>query len=547
MTRATRRRLPRLRHAAAAALAAGAFAAIAAAAPPVANTGSGAAVGGGVAEWGQADFFSDMLRAGGNGGQTTVESKLYLRYNCATNIMYAYVAAEPGVTIRTDSPSDNFIKFGVKKVLDGSTGNDGTAPDFEYVGQNGATASGWEASFPLAEGSYTDLNVHTQVNDGGSQTSAVPGRAIPLTVQCGEVPPLEPLQVSKTATTSYQRAFDWSIVKSVVGDAKKTTSDNTTTFSYKVDVTKGPAQDSGFTVSGEISVTNPNVEDDIAGVNVTDEINGGPACTLLADGTDITIPAGATVKIPYTCSVATSAAGENIATAAWPSGSASGNAPFSFGAPSSAIHDTVDVTDTFNNGVPALLLGGAGINQSTMFTYERTVDVPATGCTIYPNVATITSPQELFKQSPAQVEACRTVIIGEPQPPVTPPALKVTKTGPKSAKAGQVITYRIVLRNTGTGAATSVVLRDLIPSGFTLYRLPAGAKIQKGKVVWSVGTMAPGASKTVFIRLRAAKTLSGTRCNTAQGSAANHGTVTSRACTKVIRVAGAARVPAVTG
>ena len=131
-----------------------------ASAAPAPSSGS-AVVDGNAAEWNTTtDFFSNMIRAGGNGGQTEVESKLYLRYDCATTTLYAYVNAEPGVTIAANLPGDSFIKLGVKKLVDGNAGDDGTAPDFAWIGLSGSTATGWEASALLLPGSYT-INVHS--------------------------------------------------------------------------------------------------------------------------------------------------------------------------------------------------------------------------------------------------------------------------------------------------------------------------------------------------------------------------------------------------
>jgi hypothetical protein len=153
---------------------------VAAAAPNVA-TGSGITVDGSFADWTEADFFANMHRAGDATKQ--VESKLYLRYDCATDILFVRVDAVEGVTIPTNNHDNNFVKFGQndKKVDGNSAPPDGTQPEFAYAGTDG-----WEASFSVGEGSITDLNVHAQVENGGSQTSAVADRAIPMTIDCPE-------------------------------------------------------------------------------------------------------------------------------------------------------------------------------------------------------------------------------------------------------------------------------------------------------------------------------------------------------------------------
>ena len=60
------------------------------------------------------------------------------------------------------SNNDNYVKLGqTDKLVDGSSGSNGVPPDFAYIG-----ATGWEAAFHLAPGSYfgdNGLNVHAQV------------------------------------------------------------------------------------------------------------------------------------------------------------------------------------------------------------------------------------------------------------------------------------------------------------------------------------------------------------------------------------------------
>ena len=148
------------------------------AAAPNPNYESGApgiTVDGNLSEWTAADFFANMHRAGKADKQ--IESKLYLRYNCGTGILYVMVETENDVNLAAGG--DNFVKIdGVKKVGSPNVGNYTPNADDE----------GWEASFALGAGNY-DLDVHTQVEDGGSQTSALVDRSAPLTIACPVVTP----------------------------------------------------------------------------------------------------------------------------------------------------------------------------------------------------------------------------------------------------------------------------------------------------------------------------------------------------------------------
>ncbi|MCI2429367.1 DUF11 domain-containing protein [Candidatus Acetothermia bacterium] len=172
-----------------------------AAAPPEPTYGT-ATVNGDPGEWNLAnDFFADMYRAGDP--TKKVESKFYLRYDCSTQTMYALV-----LTV-DDTPPDDIpvlvepdnawiaINGVANKVVDGGSGNDGTPPDFAWIGQsyngNNNHAKGWEVSFSLAPGTYKIL-AHTNVfDDGASQTSAVDRKTdqagIALVVICGGPPP----------------------------------------------------------------------------------------------------------------------------------------------------------------------------------------------------------------------------------------------------------------------------------------------------------------------------------------------------------------------
>ena len=154
-----------------------------AATPPEPTYGT-AIVDGNVSDWGAATLFANLYR-GGN-PNNPVLAKAFLRYDCATQTLYALVLAAPGVTILTNVNGDeHYIKVNNNTLVNANSGNDGVAPDFAWVGQVGNNAQGWEASAVLAPGVYTDLNIHTQVFDGtAQQTAAVANRSVNLTIAC---------------------------------------------------------------------------------------------------------------------------------------------------------------------------------------------------------------------------------------------------------------------------------------------------------------------------------------------------------------------------
>jgi hypothetical protein len=143
------------------------------------------------------DFFADMYRAGKS--DKALESKSYLKYDCNTGTMYVLVLTESGINALAEGWEDAaFAKItehtGVE--FNGNTNNDGTPPDFSWVGLSGdgVSAQGYEASFKIAEGTYK-VQIHIQVyDDDENQTSSTEGQhdGIDLNIECpgGPVPEL---------------------------------------------------------------------------------------------------------------------------------------------------------------------------------------------------------------------------------------------------------------------------------------------------------------------------------------------------------------------
>jgi uncharacterized repeat protein (TIGR01451 family) len=95
-----------------------------------------------------------------------------------------------------------------------------------------------------------------------------------------------------------------------------------------------------------------------------------------------------------------------------------------------------------------------------------------------------------------------------PQPQPTPPApsadLSVTMSHGGPARAGNPLTFTVVVRNAGPDPAESATMADTLPSGLTLTSLTpsAGTCTQaSGTVSCSFGTLASGASVTTRIEL----------------------------------------------
>ncbi len=128
-------------------------------------------------------------------------------------------------------------------------------------------------------------------------------------------------------------------------------------------------------------------------------------------------------------------------------------------------------------------------------------------------------------------------------PVVTPPtaprlqeaaSLVVRKLGPTTAKAGQTITYRISVKNTGSITAKNVIVTDPVPNLMTLVAVPAKARVLNGIVTWELGNLAAGKQVTLTMRVRlAGGAPSGRYANTATATSDNAPTTRSTTSLRV--------------
>ncbi|GAA5200743.1 LPXTG cell wall anchor domain-containing protein [Microbacterium jejuense] len=239
------------------------------------------------------------------------------------------------------------------------------------------------------------------------------GQSADETVQlCG----YKDLTITKTATGSFDRDYDWSIVKDVNSNATTVTPGASADFTYTVTVTPTAAQDSGFVVDGTISVTNANNVP--VTITLVDKLAG-----CVVTGTDnLTIPAKSTREFPYSCDLDDATATSSVTNAVditWPtetlpntSGAASASATVDFSQVSPATTDaTATVSDT------AAEFGGDkslnAVDGEQKFEYTRTLTTPAGVCTTYPNTATVDPSDEASKSDSEDVEVCAPTIAKE--------------------------------------------------------------------------------------------------------------------------------------
>src|SRR5690606_7149459 len=203
--------------------------------------------------------------------------------------------------------------------------------------------------------------------------------------------------------------------------------DGTATFEYTVTATPTGSTDTGWLMSGRITVENPNRWQSVT-VDVTDmvDIGGGASCEV-AGGSGVEVPAATRVgestvpgrlTLDYDCTFTSQPAydGTNTATVTWdadehatPGGTATGTAAIVDAEwDTTPVNSTVTVMDDRTDPDNPVELGQATWNPEgtpTRFTYTVTkTGVPAGECVDYTNTAWI---EETSQQASAEVTACR--------------------------------------------------------------------------------------------------------------------------------------------
>jgi uncharacterized repeat protein (TIGR01451 family) len=115
--------------------------------------------------------------------------------------------------------------------------------------------------------------------------------------------------------------------------------------------------------------------------------------------------------------------------------------------------------------------------------------------------------------------------------------LGLTKSGPQKAIAGRAVSYQITANNGGTLPLNNVVITDPVPVQMAFVSASNGGILMKPTVPgtgpefvqWAIGTLEPGATRTVDVVLRS--NALGQVCNRARAMADGGQTVQAEACT----------------
>lgn len=184
-----------------------------------------------------------------------------------------------------------------------------------------------------------------------------------------------------------------------------------------------------------------------------------------------------------------------------------------------------------------------GMEQTTPASVGATVTAGATaqvqGAYVLPVVAPA-APVDQVRATPAPAPSVPT-----PAPATSVLRIRIVPSRSRLT-SGQRVTYRITVGNTSATAATRVSVCDPIPGGLVVVRVNGGTVV-RGRVCWSLGTLAAGRSRTVTLVARVVTTRHRALRNTATASAANAARRATAATTAHVRARVVVPPPRVTG
>ena len=194
--------------------------------------------------------------------------------------------------------------------------------------------------------------------------------------------------------------------------------------------------------------------------------------------------------------------------------------------PGSGAATNVKVTDTLPEGLTTddgqtekvFEVGTLAAGESRDFTFTA----KATKIGQFVNRATAVADRDL------QVDASATTIVRQP-------VLTITKTSTRTKLfVGQTFGYEITVTNTGDATAANTIITDTLPEGTSFVSASEGGELTETMVIWKIGDLAPNASQTVSMQLRA-DTITTVR-NTARAEGVCADAVSASATTQLLGI-----------
>lgn len=149
----------------------------------------------------------------------------------------------------------------------------------------------------------------------------------------------------------------------------------------------------------------------------------------------------------------------------------------------------------------AMNVGTLAGGQSKSYT----VQVKAQKAGSFENVATANADRDLSAKS----ELATTV--------VKQPVLKISQTGPESVFIGRTGTFEITVQNVGDASSKDTVVKTKVPSNMKVLNATEGAKASGKEVVWNLGTLDAGQSKTMSVTVQSKSGGAGEATSTVSG------------------------------
>jgi uncharacterized repeat protein (TIGR01451 family) len=138
---------------------------------------------------------------------------------------------------------------------------------------------------------------------------------------------------------------------------------------------------------------------------------------------------------------------------------------------------------------------------------------------------------------PANDESCAQTAAESPVPPSQQADLVMTKVGPGELMAGDIVRYMLTVTNNGPGEATDATITDVRADNLANAAGPRICTSAEHATTCSIGTLAPGESRTVVLTTRidpaTAATITG-NCVTALSSAFDPDPSNAHSCAETI-------------
>ncbi|HEY4512527.1 MAG TPA: hypothetical protein VJH63_02595 [Candidatus Paceibacterota bacterium] len=224
----------------------------------------------------------------------------------------------------------------------------------------------------LAAGSYSFLARY----GGDANYEPVVGVCEPFTID-----PVQPLVIEKTAETSYDREWHWTIDKRADQTDLDITDGQLFDVNYDV-LVSATSTDTNHTVSGTITITNPQGNPAMNITSVTDllDITGLVTPVVCAPSIPVVLGPGESINCTYSKNVAGPVDTQNtveVGVDGISGGTA--NAPVVWGAPDNEIDECITVNDTNAEGPQGQVVCAGDGSDSELFQYTITfgTDAPA--------------------------------------------------------------------------------------------------------------------------------------------------------------------------